>query len=102
MGIEVTKDTALAELCFALTLSEMGFFEKAREGILKALDMDSTVFERVPTPEECWLLYAKAFAESDSQKAIAAFRRAISINPEVVNRVSPSWYLADLLRENGF
>jgi hypothetical protein len=69
---------------------------------IKALEIDSTVFERVPTPAECWLLYAKAFAESNPKQAIGAFRRAILINPDIENRVSPTWHLADLLKEYDF
>ncbi|VEP11572.1 conserved hypothetical protein [Hyella patelloides LEGE 07179] len=102
VGIEITQDDALKELRSALAYAEIGFLEKAREGILKALEIDSAVFERVPTPEEYWLFYAKAFAESDPKQAIEAFRRAVLINPEVVNRVSPTWHLADLLRKNNF
>lgn len=102
VGIEITKDNALAELRFALTFAEMGFLEKAREGISKALKMDSTVLERVPTPEECWLLYAKAFAETEPQRAIEALRRAILIDPGVINKLSPTWHLSDLLKKYNF
>ena len=58
-------------------------------------------FERAPAPDECWLLCAKAFAESDPKRAIDAFRHAFSINPGVASRVKPTWRLADLLNENG-
>ena len=102
VGIEITQDDALAELRIALTFAEMGFLEKAREGILKALDLDSTVLERVPAPEECWLLYAKAFAETEPERAIAALRRAILIDPGVINKLSPTWHLSDLLKKYDF
>jgi tetratricopeptide (TPR) repeat protein len=84
-----------------LAFADIGFLEKGREGILRALELDRAVFERATAPDECWLLCAKAFAESDSQRAIAAFRNAISINPNVAHRVIPTWRLADLLREHG-
>jgi len=73
----------------------------ARERILQALEIDPAVFERTPSPEECWLLCAKAFAESDPERALAAFRRATAINTAVAHRVDPSWRLADLLKEHG-
>jgi len=47
------------------------------------------------------LLCAKAFAESDPVRAMAAYRRATSINPGVAHRLKPTWGLADLLEENG-
>ena len=77
-----------------------GFLEKAREGILKALEADAG-FERAPAPDESWLLCAKAFAESEPVRAMAAYRRATSINPGVAHRVKPTCGLADLLEENG-
>jgi tetratricopeptide (TPR) repeat protein len=102
VGIKITTDKALEKLSSGLCWAEMGFLQQAQEDIIKALEIDSTVFERVPTPEECWLLYAKAFAESNPKQAIRAFRRAILINPDIENRVSPTWYLADLLKEYDF
>jgi hypothetical protein len=75
--------------------------KNARDEILKALELDAAVFERAPAPDECWLLYAKAFADSDPQRAIAAFRRAISINPSMARGIDPTWPLADLLQERG-
>jgi hypothetical protein len=57
--------------------------------------------ERAPTPEECWLLYAKAFAETDADRAVAAYRRATSINRSIGRRVDPTWRLADVLKEQG-
>jgi hypothetical protein len=101
IGVKVAKDDALAELRSALTFADIGFLEKAREGILKALEADPAVFERAPAPDECWLLCAKAFAESDPERAVAAYRCAIAINPGVAHRVNPTWRLADLLKENG-
>ncbi|MEM7759934.1 MAG: hypothetical protein AAF298_17665, partial [Cyanobacteria bacterium P01_A01_bin.40] len=81
VGIELTPDNALTELRSGLVFAEMNFLPQARESILKAIEMDAAVFERVPTPAEGWLLYAKAFAECDPQQAVRAFRRAYLINP---------------------
>ena len=67
-----------------------------RERSDKALGA-AAVFERAPAPDECWLLCAKVFAESDPERALAAYRRATSINPGVAHRVNPAWRLADLL-----
>lgn len=100
-GVKVANDKALAELRAALAFADIGFLEKARKGIRKALKLDPAVFERAPAPEECWLLCAKAFAESDPKRAIAAFQCATSINPSMAHRVVPTWALADLLKENG-
>jgi tetratricopeptide (TPR) repeat protein len=100
-GVKVTDDEALKSLRSGLAFAEIGFLDKGREGILKALELDPAVFERAPAPEECWLLCAKAFAESDPERAIAAYRRATSINPGVAHRVNPTWRLADLLKEHG-
>jgi tetratricopeptide (TPR) repeat protein len=97
--VQVTEDEALKSLRWGLAYANIGFLEKGREGILKALRLDPTVFERAPTPDECWLLCAKAFAESDPERAIAAYRRAMAINPGVTRRVDPTWRLAELLRE---
>ena len=103
VGMKLTTDEALTELRWGLGWAEMGgFLEKAREGIDKALKIDKTVFERVPTPEEAWLLYAKAFAEVDKEKAISAYRRAYLINSSIVNLVSSDWQLANLLQEYDF
>ena len=84
-----------------LALADIGFLEMGREGILKALELDPAVFERAPRADECWLLCAKAFAESDPERAVAAFQRATSINPRMALRVNPAWRLADLLKEQG-
>lgn len=101
IGVKVANDEALGELRSGLAFAEIGFLEKAREGILKALEADPTVFERAPASDECWLLCAKAFAESDPERAIAAYWRATSINWRVAHRVNPTWRLADLLRDSG-
>lgn len=103
VGIELSHDEALTTLRWGLAYAEMGcFMGKAREGILKALELDNKVFERVPTPEEAWLLYARAFAEVDSERALAAFRNAYLINPAIVDRISSNWHLADLLKNHFF
>lgn len=102
VGIELTSDEALKELRRGLTLAEMNFLPQARESILKALEIDSSVFERVPTPEEGWLLYAKAFAASDSKRSLLAYRRAYLINSAIANQVESTWHLANLLQEYDF
>jgi hypothetical protein len=63
--------------------------------------LDPAVFEFAPGPDESWLLCAKAFAETDPERALAAYRNALSINPGIAHRVNPTWSLADLLREHG-
>ena len=101
VGVKVADDEALKALRSGLAFAHIGFLEKGREGILKALELDPAVFERAPAPDECWLLCAKAFAESDPERAMAAYRRATSLNSGVAHRVNPTWRLADLLKENG-
>ena len=101
VGTQIANDEALTKLRSALAFADIGFLEKAREGIFKALEADPAVFERASAADECWLLYAKAFAESDPARAIAAFRRACSINPDVAHRINSSWRLTELLKENG-
>ena len=102
VGIKLTQDNALTELRSGLSFAEMNFLPQARESILKALAMDSTVFDRVVTPELAWLLYAKAFAPSDSKRALAAYRRAYLINRAIADRVESGWHLANLLKEHDF
>jgi hypothetical protein len=100
IGVKVANDEALTALRSALGFADIDFLDIAREGILKALEIDPTVFERAPAPDECWLLCAKAFAKSDPERAIGAFRRACAINPATARRVAPTWHLADLLDEH--
>jgi hypothetical protein len=102
LGVRVADDKALAELRSGLMFSRMGFLERGRDGIDKALALDPAVFERTAAPEECWLLCAKAFAETDSERALASFRNAISINPTMAQKVEITWRLADLLEESDF
>lgn len=97
LGVRVAEDKALAELRSGVLFSRMGFLEKGREGIEKALELDPAVFARVAAPDECWLLCAKAFAETDPERALAAYRNAVSINPASANKVQVTWRLADLL-----
>jgi HEAT repeats len=101
-GVKVADDEALRALRLGLAFADLGFLDKGCEGILKAFAIDPAVLERTPAPDECWLLCAKAFAESDPERSIAAFRCAIAINPGIAHRVNPTWPLADLLKENGF
>jgi hypothetical protein len=97
LGVRVAEDKALAELRSGLMFSSMGFLEKGRHGIDKALALDPAVFERATAPHECWLLCAKAFAETDPERALAAYRHAISINPASARKVEVTWKLADLI-----
>lgn len=60
VGVQVADDEALKSLRSGLAFADIGFLEKGREGILKALELDPAVFERAPGPDECWLLCAKA------------------------------------------
>jgi tetratricopeptide (TPR) repeat protein len=99
IGVRVTEDESLAELRSALMYSRMGFLEKGRTGIEKALTLDPSVFERAAAPDECWLLCGKAFAETDPDRALAAYRYAVTINPAIVRQVEVTWHLADLLDE---
>ena len=102
VGIKLTHDDALREVRRGIALAKMNFLTQARESILRALEIDATVFERVPTPEEAWLLYAKAFAECDPQQAVAAFRHAYLINSAIERQVASTWHLASLLQEYDF
>ncbi len=101
VGVHVAEDKALAELRSGLMFSSIGFLEKGRDGIDKALALDPAVFERATAPDECWLLCAKAFAETDPERALAAYRHAISFNAASASKVQVTWKLADLLDEQG-
>ena len=101
VGVRVADDEALKSLRSGLAFANIGFLDKGREGILRGVRIGPAVFERAPTPDECWLLCAKAFAESDPERAITAYRRATSINPGTARRVNPTWRLAELLKVNG-
>jgi hypothetical protein len=101
VGVRVADDAALKALRSGIGFANIGFLDKGRAGILEALQIDAAVFERAPAPDECWLLCAKAFAETDPERAIAAYRHAIAINPAAAHRVNPTWRLADLLEEHG-
>jgi hypothetical protein len=101
VGVKVADDEALKSLRWGLAFADIGFLDQGREGILKALELDPSVFERTPGPDESWLLCAKAFAETDAARALAAYRRATSLNPGMAHRVNPTWRLADLLKEHG-
>ena len=105
VGMELTPDQALKELREGLGLSwaEMGcFLENARDSIDRALQLDSTVIDRSPAPAEAWLLCARAFAKTDRNRSIEAFRQAYLINPAIVSKVTPDWHLANLLEEFDF
>jgi hypothetical protein len=96
VGVKVPRDEALAALRSGLGFAEIDFPAEAREGILKALELDPGVFERVPAADESWLLCAKAFADSDPERSLAAFRRATAINPGIGRRVDAKWPLAPI------
>jgi hypothetical protein len=98
-GVKFRHDKALEELRGALGMADIDFLTEARAGIRRALRLDPAVFERAPAPDECWLLCAKAFAETDPERAIAAYRQATSLNPGIARRVNPKWRLADLIEE---
>jgi hypothetical protein len=100
IGVKVADDEALKALRSGLGFADLGFLDKGREGILRALEIDPAVFERAPAPDESWLLCAKAFAESDPQRALDAYRNACSINSAIAGRVEPTWRLADLLKQD--
>lgn len=97
VGVKFVEDKALASLSIGALFSKMGFHEKAREHIEEALKYDPLIFERTPSPDECWLFCAKAYAETDAQRAIDAFRRSKAINPLITHRVDPTWKLFQLL-----
>ncbi len=101
VGVRVVDDEALSELSNAVDFAEMGFLAMARDGINKALALDPAVFARVPSPDQCWFMTAKAFAETDPERAMHAFRHAESINPTIIWRVEVTWKLAQLLEEIG-
>jgi hypothetical protein len=100
IGVKVADDEALKALRSGLAFADIGFLDKGREDILRALEIDSAVFQRSPAPDESWLLCAKVFAESDPKRALEAYRNACSINPAVAGRVKPTWRLADLLKQD--
>lgn len=96
-GVTVTRDEALAQLSTAILFAEMNFLERAREGIEMALTLDPTVFARLPSPAEYWLFYAKAFAETDQDRALQAFDHARSIQASMEHKVPTNWKLANLI-----
>lgn len=100
VGVRVADDPALKALRAGLAFADIGFLDKGREGILKALGQDAAVFARAPAPDECWLLCAKACAETDPERALAAFAHATAINPAIARKVGPTWRLADLIRDH--
>jgi hypothetical protein len=97
LGIDFADDEALKVLRSGLAFANIDFLDKAHDLILKALELDPDVLERVPEPDQCLLLCAKAFAAPDPEAAIEAFRAAQIVNPGVAARVDPTWRLADLL-----
>lgn len=98
LGVQVTKDEALSELSIAVTYADMGFHDKARQGIEAALNLDPAVFARIPKPDECWLFSAKAFAETDPERAVKSYENACAINPNIGNRVGVTWTLSEVLQ----
>ena len=96
-GVKFVDNKALAALSIGALFSKMGFHEKARENIEEALRLDPLFFELTPSPDECWLYCAKAYAETDVERAMEAFNRALAINPAAIHRVDPTWDLFSLL-----
>ncbi len=82
-GVEFRVDEPLLALSEALGLVEIGFLDRGREGILRALALDPDVFHRAPAADECWMLCAKAFSETDPDRAHQARRNAQALNPEL-------------------
>lgn len=101
IGVRVADDPALEALREGIAFSEIGFLDEARGRILKALEIDPAAIERSPAPEESWFFCAKAFAGTDPERALAAYRNAVSIKPDLARRVDPRWRLAELLEEHG-
>jgi tetratricopeptide (TPR) repeat protein len=99
-GVKFVDDKAQAALSIGALYSKMGFHDKARANIEEALRYDASIFERAPSADECWLYCAKAYAETDPERAMAAFQRAVSINPAATHRVDPSWKLFRLLADS--
>lgn len=99
-GVKYVDDKALTSLSTGVLLAKMGFVDRGRQHIDEALQHDPIVFERVPSPEECWLYCAKAFADTDSERALEAFRRAVAINPGMAHRVDPTWQLYHLIEQD--
>lgn len=97
--VKFTHDQPLEGLSSGILFSKMGFHDKAREMIEEALQHDSLIFERIPAPDECWLYCAKAYADTDAERALEAFRRAIAINQTMVHRIDPTWKLFQLVEE---
>ena len=102
LGIKLTPDNALTELRSGLMFAKMNFLPQARASIFKAIEIDSKVFVRSPTPEVAWLLCAKAFAEIDPKRALTAYRNAYLINPAIASKIKSNWYLANLLEQHDF
>ncbi len=100
-GVPCVDDKALKALSAGVLWSNMGFLDKGREHIEEALRCDPTVFDRTPAPDECWLMCAKAYAETDAPRALEAFRRAVAADPFAAHRVDPAWTLAWLLAQEG-
>lgn len=98
-GVKVIEDKALAALSTGTHFSKIGFHQKAREHIEEALKHDPMIFERTPSPEECWLFCAKAYAETNVQRAIEAYGRSIALNPAMADHVDPTWKLFQLLKD---
>lgn len=98
-GVRFVDDKALASLSTGVLFSKMGFHEKAREYIEEAFRQDSLIFERTPAPDECWLYCAKAYAETDPQRALESLHRAIAINEASIHRIDPAWKLSELLND---
>lgn len=90
-----------AEIRSALAFAEVRFLEKARDGILKSRTADPAVLTtRAPALDGRLLGRAQAFAESDPDRTIEAYRRALSIHSVVARRVKPTGRLADLIAGN--
>jgi hypothetical protein len=99
--VKIAPDEPLEALKMGLAHADIGCRGLGREQIFEALELDPNVFERATVPYLSWLLCAEAFADTDPERAIDAYRRAISINPAIARRVRSTWPLAALLKERG-
>ncbi len=99
VGVTVMPDEAMDSLHSGLSLADINHLAKSRERILKALELDPTVFERAVCRMSAGCFAPKLSPKPIQRRAIIAYRRATSINPAVANRITPTWRLADLLKE---
>ena len=101
LGVRVADDRPLLDLASACHFAEMGFAKEARERIEAAVAADPAVFARAADPAACHLAAARAYAETDPDRAAAAFEAAAEIDPRAADRVRVREPLWGLLEERG-